>query len=129
MKGFSRMGNSHKMKGFTLIEILIAITVASIALAVLVQGLGHFVNQFIYLKERVAAQSMATSELSRKSMDYNYVMRESIQQGGTEWELRYEEGDYFFHDLEGLKEISVSVYNAAGKSIFSTSSIIYDPEL
>lgn len=126
MRQGSSLGNN---RGFTLIEILIALTVASIALAVLVQGLGQYVNQFVYLKERSIAQTIATSELAHKSLNYDYVMREYIEQGGTEWQLHYAEEDYPFRDLEGLKEIKVTIYSKAGQAVFSTSSIIYAPEL
>ena len=124
-----RKGNSPENEGgFTLLEILVALSVAAIALAVLVQGLSHYVNQFIYLKEKAIAQSIATSELAHKSLDYEYVMPEYIKRDGTEWELRYEENEYAFRDLKGLKEINLSVYSAQGRRIFTASSLVHVPE-
>lgn len=120
--------NSH-IKGFTLLEILVALTVASIALAVLVQGLSHYVNQFIYLKEKAVAQTIATSELAHKSLDYDYVMPELIERGGSQWQLEYEENDYAFRDLKDIKQITVTVRSAQDKPIYTTSVIIYAPEL
>ena len=125
----TRQGNlSENSRGFTLLEILVALSVAAIALAVLVQGLSHYVNQFIYLKEKAIAQSIATSELAHKSLDYDYVMPELIQRGGAEWNLRYEENEYIFRDLKDIKEIKLSVYSARGRKIFTASSIVYVPE-
>ena len=117
------------IKGFTLLEILVALTVASIALAVLVQGLSYYVNQFIYLKEKAIAQTIVTSELTRKSLDYDYVMPELIERGGSQWQLQYEESEFAFRDIKDIKQITVTVRSSEDKPIFTSSAIIYAPEL
>jgi len=120
---------SSHIKGFTLLEILVALTVASIALAVLVQGLSYYVNQFIHLKEKAIAQTIVTSELAHKSLDYDYVMPELVERGGSQWQLQYEEKNFAFRDLKGIKQITVTVRSSEDEPIFTTSAIIYAPEL
>ncbi|MBF0284144.1 MAG: type II secretion system minor pseudopilin GspI [Magnetococcales bacterium] len=51
--------------GFTLIEVLVAVAVLSIALAAMIQTGGHTANQLTYLQDRTLAHWVAMNELTR----------------------------------------------------------------
>lgn len=121
LKGFNSSNNS---RGFSLLEVLVALTVAAIALSVLVQGLSQYANTFIYLGERMVAQTVAVSELSRRSLDENYIIPEFVEMGARHLELILEEEEYFFRDLEDMKELQLSVYDEDGRQILVVSTIV-----
>ena len=110
-------------KGFSLIEVIVALAVAAIALTVLVKSLSQYANSFIYLGERILAQSIAVGELSRKSLDKGYVMPEFVEIGGKRLELILNEEEYFFRDIQGIKEISITVFDEQGKQVLRLTTL------
>ena len=118
------ISNKINNRGFSLLEVMVALTVAAIALSVLVQGLSRYANYFIYLRDKIITQTIAVGELTHKSLDYEYVIPEYIERGGARWELVYEEEEYFFRELEDLKEIRVSVIGEDGNSVITLSTIV-----
>ncbi|MDX1795366.1 MAG: type II secretion system minor pseudopilin GspI [Hydrogenovibrio sp.] len=57
------MNEPHTQSGFTLIEVMIALVIAAIALTALSKGLGQFVLQQTALQERVHASWVAQNRL------------------------------------------------------------------
>lgn len=51
-------------KGFTLLEVLIALAVLAIALAAIIKSIGSHVSNLVYLKERTLAQWVASNALT-----------------------------------------------------------------
>ena len=104
---------------------MVALTVAAIALSVLVQGLSSYANYFIHLRDKITAQTLLVGELTHKSMDNKYILPEYVDIGDSRWQVRYDEKEYFFKDIEGLKEARGFVYDESGNLIISLTTIIY----
>ncbi len=51
-------------KGFTLLEVLIALAVLAIALAAVIKSIGSHVSNLVYLKERTLAQWVGSNALT-----------------------------------------------------------------
>ena len=56
---------SIRQRGFTLLEVLIALAVLAIAMAALIKGISAHVNNVAYLKERTLAHWVALNEVAK----------------------------------------------------------------
>lgn len=76
--------------GFTLIEVLVALAVAAIALAALSRAMGLSVNQQSALEERVAASWVAQDELIKVQImpGSRSEAAQRVEQFGREWQTR-----------------------------------------
>lgn len=114
---------ANRIRGFSLLEIMVALIVASIALVGLIQGLSQYANSIIYLRDKLNAQTIAVSELTRKSLDTAYIIPEFIEVGGDRFELISNEEDYFFRNLEDMKKITLTVYDEDQRELLRVSTI------
>lgn len=119
-----RLDSRGKQRGFSILEILVALIVASIALTVLVQGLSQYANVASYLRDRLYAQTIAVSELSRKALDPEYVMPEFVEIGGKRLEMILQEDEFFFRNQQGLSEATLTVFDDNEREILRVSTII-----
>ena len=115
-------------RGFSLLEVLVALTVAAIALTVLVQGLTRYANQFVYLRESTIARSIGGGYLTRRILEPEYIPPEFVENAGTTWELRFDEEPYYFRDLENLKRINLMVYDNNERHVVTLQAIVRDPD-
>ncbi len=112
------------MKGFSLLEVLVALIVAAIALVALIQGLSQYANSIIYLRDKLNAQTIAVGELSHRVLDENYIIPEFVEIGGAKLELIMTEEEYFFKEIQDMKKITVTVFDADEQQLLSVSSIV-----
>ncbi len=115
--------NKHAMKGFSLLEVLVALIVAAIALVALIHGLSQYANSIIYLRDKLNAQTIAVGELSHRVLDKSYIIPEFVEIGGAKLELIMTEEDYFFKEIQDMKKITVTVFDADEQQLLSVSSI------
>ena len=113
-------------RGFSLLEVLVALAVAAIALTVLVQGLSRYANQFVYLRENMLARSIGSSQLTRHVLEPSYILPEYVEGGGGAWELRYDTKPYYFRGLENLKQVDLMIYDDKERHITTLQVIMRD---
>lgn len=116
---------TNNSRGFSLLEVLVALAVAAIALTVLVQGLSRYANQFVYLRESLIARSVGSGHLTRHILEPSYVLPEYVENGGT-WELRYDTEPYYFREFENLKQINLMIYDDKERHVTTLQVIVRD---
>ncbi len=109
--------------GFSLLEIMVALIVASIALVGLIQALSQYANSIIYLRDKLNAQTIAVSELTRKALDTDYIIPEFVEIGGDRFELIISEEEYFFRNLEDMKQLTLTVYDEDQRELLKVSTV------
>lgn len=122
----NRPGVSNTQQaGFTLIEVLVALAVAAIALAALSRAMGLSVNQQSALEERVVASWVAQDELIKVQVmpSSRSEAEQRVEQFGREWQTRMILEDTLVANVkkvvmevqpEGAKTPSASLVTVAG---------------
>ncbi|MCW8934860.1 MAG: type II secretion system minor pseudopilin GspI [Gammaproteobacteria bacterium] len=79
----------NKLKGFTLIEVMVALTIIAIALASLIKASGGHTNSAAYLKSKTLAHYVAMNEVTQLQVDKAWpdlgTIRKSTEMAGVEW--------------------------------------------
>lgn len=79
----------NKLKGFTLIEVMVALTIIAIALASLIKASGGHTNSAAYLKSKTLAHYVAMNEVTQLQIDKAWpdlgTTRKSTEMAGVEW--------------------------------------------
>jgi len=80
---------AKKIKGFTLIEVMVALTVIAIALASLIKAAGNHTNSAGYLKSKTLAHYVAMNEITQLQIDKSWPdlgsTHKSSEMAGVEW--------------------------------------------
>lgn len=75
--------------GFTLIEVLVALTIIAIALAALIKASGNHTYSASYLKRKTLAHYVAMNEITRLKIEKKWpdlgVTHKSTEMAGVEW--------------------------------------------
>ncbi len=78
-----------KNKGFTLIEIMVAMAVIAIALAALMKASGNHTSSAAYLKAKTLAHYVAMNEITQLQIDKAWPdlgsIKKSSEMAGVEW--------------------------------------------
>lgn len=78
-----------KTRGFTLIEIMVAMAIIAIALASLMKASGNHTHSAAYLKSKTLAHYVAMNEVTRLQISNEWPdlgsSRNSIEMAGIEW--------------------------------------------
>jgi len=78
-----------KNKGFTLIEIMVAMAVIAIALAALMKASGNHTSSAAYLKAKTLAHYVAMNEITQLQIDKAWPdlgsVKKSSEMAGIEW--------------------------------------------
>lgn len=78
-----------KIRGFTLIEIMVAMAIIAIALASLMKASGNHTHSAAYLKSKTLAHYVAMNEVARLQIANQWPdlgsSSKSIEMAGTEW--------------------------------------------
>lgn len=79
----------NKLKGFTLIEVMVALTIIAIALASLIKASGGHTNSAAYLKSKTLAHYVAMNEITQLQIEKTWpdlgTTRKSTEMAGVEW--------------------------------------------
>lgn len=99
---------SNAQSGFTLIEVMMALVVVSVALTALSQGLGNYVFQQSGLQERVVATWAAQNRLLEIQNDQSGRLEKRAKETllGNEWETEFKTEKTL---IPGLNKIEISV--------------------
>ena len=102
-------------KGFTLIEVVIALAVISISMAAMINGVGKNITNASYLREKTLAHWVASNkiveiQLSDAVLDTREKNGES-KMAGINWEWNVSIGNT---DIEGIKRVTVKVRREDG---------------
>jgi len=85
----TRARQLKKIKGFTLIEVMVALTVIAIALASLIKAAGNHTNSAGYLKTKTLAHYVAMNEVTQLQIDKSWpdlgTTHKSSEMAGVEW--------------------------------------------
>jgi general secretion pathway protein I len=79
----------NKSAGFTLLEVLVALTIISLSLGALISTSGSHASSAGYLKQKTIAHWVAMNEITRLQVEQAWLdkgdTRGSTQMAGTEW--------------------------------------------
>jgi len=79
----------NKLSGFTLIEVMVALTIIAIALASLIKASGGHTNSAAYLKSKTLAHYVAMNEVTQLQIENAWpdlgTTRKSTEMAGVEW--------------------------------------------
>ena len=80
--------------GFTLIEILVAMTIIAIAMAALIKASGDYTYSAAYLKQKTLAHYVAMNELNTLQISSTWpaiaVESKTVKMAGHEWSVKRE---------------------------------------
>jgi len=80
---------AKKRNGFTLIEVMVALTIVAIALASLIKASGGHTNSAAYLKSKTLAHYVAMNEVTQLQIDNAWpdlgTTRKSTEMADIEW--------------------------------------------
>ncbi len=86
---YSRKLTSHRNRGFTLIEILVALAIIAIALGALIKASGSHTASAAYLKQKSIAHWVAMNEIAELQIKQSWPDRGekkgSTEMAGHEW--------------------------------------------
>ena len=80
---------AHPCKGFTLLEVLVALTIVSLALGALISTSGSQATSAAYLKQKTIAHWVAMNEITQLQLENSWLgkgeTKGSTQMAGTVW--------------------------------------------
>jgi general secretion pathway protein I len=80
---------AHHCKGFTLLEVLVALTIVSLSLGALISTSGSHATSAAYLKQKTIAHWVAMNEITQLQIEKTWLgkgdTKGSTQMAGTEW--------------------------------------------
>ena len=113
--------------GFTLLEILVALTIFAVTFAVLIKVMSGSLNHTSALEERVVAQWIAQNAMAEIRIDNNFEALSSdekdVEMAGRSWSVQIEINPTPSNDI---KEINIRVFRAGDNvnEIGSVASLI-----
>lgn len=80
---------TRRMRGFTLLEVVVALAILAIALLAAVKGISEYVGNTAYLKERSFAHWVALNKVAEMQLGSEWpgagILKGSESMGGAEW--------------------------------------------
>lgn len=120
MKTLPRMCPKHRARGFTLLEVLIALAIVALSAGALLGSVTSSASNVIYLKERTLAEWVALNRLTEIRMDINMPSvgkrKGNTVMAGSRWEWEEEVSELAF---EGMYRIDVRAHDT-GEAVDDT---------
>ncbi len=111
---------NYRQRGFTLLEVLIALAIVALSAGALLGSVTSSASNVIYLKERTLAEWVALNRLAEIRMDVNMPgtgkRKGNSVMGGMRWEWEEEVTELPF---EGMYRIDVRAHNT-GETVDDT---------
>jgi general secretion pathway protein I len=117
----------QRASGFTLLEVLVAVSIVAITMGALLSAFAHYANQAGYLRQRTIATWVAHNRLNELLLEPAWPgtgRREKfMEMSGVEWRYRM---DVSNTDDPALRRIDLRVYPPGVKDIREeTPSVAY----
>lgn len=118
---------SHQSRGFTLLEVLVAVSIVGIAMGALISGFARYADQAGHIRQRTLATWVAHNRLNQLMIEPGWPdtgSREGeMEMGGADWRYRIEVRNT---DDPALRRIDLKVYAPGIKDIkVETPSVAY----
>lgn len=114
--------------GFTLIEVMVALTVLAIALTAVIRALGQSVDSTIALRDRTLARFVAEDRLSRHALANDWPAPDTIEgdaeMGGRAFKWREKISTTA---VARLRRIDVTILDADGESLVLVTGFVARP--
>lgn len=116
-----------RVQGFTLLEVLVAVTIVGIAMGALLSGFARYAEQAGYIRQRTLATWVAHNRMNELMLEPAWPATGSkegdAEMGGTEWRYRIEVRST---DDPALRRIDLKVYAPGTRDIKTeTASVAY----
>jgi general secretion pathway protein I len=121
----SRCRAFQRRHGFTLLEVLIALLLLSLAMVALVRSVGQEASALGMQREATLAQWVAANQLAelrlRRQLPASGQARGQVSMAGRDWRWQL---DARGTDVPGLWQLEVRVYPEAGEAAMPAASLL-----
>jgi len=123
-----------KNKGFTLIEVMVALAIIAIALAALIKASGNYTRSAGYLKSKTLAHYVAMNEVSRLQIERAWpdlgTKKDDSEMAGVEW-FWTREVNKKMDESDTIRGIKFSVFqdDARAHSLAQIQILIANPAI
>ncbi len=120
------MKSERRNNGFTLVEVLVALAVAAIALTALTQAGGRYLETQAGLEQRMAATWLAQNEIVRLQSGLQQTLKENIEVDYAQrrWIIRTAQQQT---PVPGMVQLRVAVYMQGAKTPSATLVTVLAP--
>ncbi len=110
-----------KNRGFTLLEVLVAMAILATAMGAIIQAVGHSANQLGYLRNQTFASWVALNEINRVLLEQEWpevtTLNGTTEMATQEWQWEME---ISATSDEDLRRLDVTVSLADDEAVLAT---------
>ena len=116
----AKLSPCHKVKGFTLIEVLVALAILAIALSAVMRVVTQAVDMTAALRDRAIAAGVAQDQLALHQLHHDWPDTDTTdgvrEQGGREW--RWQE-KVISTSVASFRRIEIDVRDTKDKEVLA----------